>query len=576
MNRPSMPFLRVAGLAAAALVVSACSAPAARPPATVAAPAAAPAEATAAPATEAAQPAATEAPAQPAQPAAGSASLRIGILRDESTLQPYTYVTGYPGWNLLSLLYDALYVMDPDNTPKPWLATEDQVSADGKTHTIKLREGVKWQDGQPLTSADVKFSYEFYQKNTHSRWTPAVRGITSMETPDDTTIVITLENPSSGFAPTLLADVPIIPQHIWKDVTDPKTFAGSLGSGLYQIADYKPDQSYTLKANPDHFSGKPAVDELIIPIIKDPSTLFSALRAGEIDATTRGLAPELVKDFESDPAFKVQRGPGYASTMFQFNTERAPWDKKEVRQAVSLGINRQQLVDTVLLGFGTAANAGWYHPASTLAEGAPQAEYDMAKAKSILDGLGYKDSDGDGVREADGKPMEGVLIVPSNNPIRVRTAELIAAGLKDLGINLKVTAMEQETYTNKIWPDFDVSKGRDFDVAVWGWSAPVQINAVRIGDLLSSDPKNGSINVGGYKNPQVDELVSQLLVTSEPAKQTELMTQLNGIIADELPFAMLFFEDGVYAFRPNAYDGWVYQKGQGIFQKLSFQPNAKP
>lgn len=547
-------------------VIAAC-APVAQPtsaPPTVAAGAAA---TTSAPTTS--PPATSAAASQPV-------SVRMAILRDESTMQPYTYVTGYPGWNMLGLMYDSLYIPDANNTPKPWLASGDNVSSDGLTHTITLRDGVKWQDGQPFTSADVKFAFEFYQKNTHSRWTPPVKDFTSIETPDANTVVITLPKPDPSFALRLLADVPIIPKHLWEGVTDPKTFENNIGTGPFQLTEYKADEFYRFTANPDYFMGKPAVDELLLPIIKDPTTVFSSLKIGEIHATTVPLSPELVKDFESSADMKVERGPGFATTMFQFNTERAPWDKVEVRNAVALAINTQQLVDTVLLGYGTPGNPGWLHPATAFHDTSIQAQYDPAKAVEILDGLGYTDSDGDGVREADGKPMSAELLVQSNNPQRIRSAELIAAALKDIGISLKVTSLDTDSVTAKTWPDFDVSKGRDFDVSMWGWSAPVMVNPLRMTELVVSDPAKGSINIGGYKNAEVDTLAEELTSTVDLAKQKELVQKLEAVIARDLPFVMLYYQDGIYAFRPTTYGQWLYQQGQGIMNKLSFLPNAIP
>ncbi len=512
-------------------------------------------------------------PTVPPTPAAAPpTTLRVAIGADEGTLQPYTYVTGYPGWNMLSLVYDALFIMDADNLPQPWLATGDAISADGKVHTLTLRPDVQWQDGQPLTSADVKFSYEFYKQYKQSRWTPPVRTIVSITTPTTTTVVITLPAPNPSFAIQPLADVPIIPQHLWAGVTDPKTFANNVGSGPYKLAEYKEGQFYRFTANPTYFAGKPTVAELVLPIIKGATGSFAAIKTGEIGATVRSLAPELVKDFQSNPDLKIQRGPGFSTTLLQFNDTRAPWDKREVRQAVALAINTQQLVDTVLLGFGTPGNPGWLHPASPFHDPAVKGAYDVAKAGALLDSLGYKDTNNDGVREAAGAEMVGTLLVYADNPTRLRSAELIAAGLKGIGINLKVTALDPDSVDAKVWPDFDVAKGRDFDLAMWGWSAPVQVNPARMIGLVASDPAIGTNNIGGYKNPVTDQIAATFSVTTDPAQQKTLARQLEAQIAADVPFVVLFYEDGNYVYRPAAYDGWVYQKGQGIFHKLSFLP----
>jgi ABC-type transport system substrate-binding protein len=136
-------------------------------------------------------PVATKAPEATKPPAptatAKPVSLRMAILVDESTLNPYTYVLGYPGWNMLNLVYDTLFILDADSLPKPWLAKEDKISADGKVHTITLRNDVKWHDGKPLTSADVKFTYEYYQKVVRARFSTPVRNA-KIETPNETTV----------------------------------------------------------------------------------------------------------------------------------------------------------------------------------------------------------------------------------------------------------------------------------------------------------------------------------------------------------------------------------------------------
>ncbi|MBL8096404.1 MAG: peptide ABC transporter substrate-binding protein [Anaerolineales bacterium] len=564
---------QVLNLLLTSALLAACSAPG--QPTEPAEPAATQAPATAAVATEAPPPLAT-ATSVPPTATAEPISLRVATITDETTLQPYTYVSGYPGWNMLSLVYDTLFILDTNSQPKPWVATGDQVSADGLVHTLTLRDDVRWHDGQPLTSADVKFAYEFYQANNHGRWTLPVRDIVSIEAPDDTTVIITLPAPDPSFPTRLLADVPIIPRHVWEGVTDPKTFENALGSGPFLLAEYEPEQFYRFTANPDYFAGKPGVAELLMPIIKDPTTVFAALKSGEIHATTRELAPELVAEFKADPTRRVLSGPGYATTLLQFNNERAPWDQAEVRQAVALAIDTRMLVDTVLLGLGTPGNPGWLHPAQPFHDPAIAATYDVERAKTLLDELGYTDTDGDGVREAAGQPMAPVLLVQANNPGRIRAAELIAAAMQEIGIAVTVSAEEGTSLTAKVWPDFDVAKGRDFDWTMFGWSAPVQIDPLRMATLVDSDVRYGTVNIGGYRSAEADALTAQLRVTTDPEAQIELVRKLEATIARDLPFVMLWYADLNYAFDPAVYDGWVFQMGQGVFNKLSFLPGVTP
>lgn len=504
-------------------------------------------------------------------------SLRVAITGDEGILQPYAIGSGYPGWYLMMMIYDTLLIMDTNNQPKPWLATKSQVSADGMTYTLTLRDNVKWHDGKPFTSADVKFSFDYYKKYAVApRWTTAVATIGEVQAKDATTVVISLARPNPSFVLQVLADIPIIPKHIWESVTEPKTAKFNIGTGPYKVAEYRPNELYRLTAHTDYFAGKPAVDEIVIPIIKEPTTIYSLLKTGELHTTTRSLPPELVKDFQGNPDIQLMRGSVYSSFFLVFNTQRAPWDKREVRQAIAMAIDRQKIVDTVLLGFGTVGNPGFLHPDSPLYDpSANKLSFDVAKAKALLDGLGYKDSDGDGIREADGKKMEGELIVPANQPLRIRVCELIAMWVKEIGISLKVTPLE--SVGPRYWgKDNDLSKPGDFDLGLHGWVAVVQIDPVRITSLVHSNQTIGSLNIQRYKNPEADKLAEEILATTDSQKQKTLVGKLSNIIAQDLPIVTLYYEDGIYAYRPAVYDRWVYEKGQTIFHKLSFLPHVKP
>jgi peptide/nickel transport system substrate-binding protein len=119
-----------------------------------------------------------------------------------------------------------------------------------------------------------------------------------------------------------------------------------------------------------------------------------------------------------------------------------------------------------------------------------------------------------------------------------------------------------------------VAKGRDFDLSMWGWSAPLQLSPTRMASLVHSDPTIGTSNIGGYRNPEADALADQLLTVIDPEQQQTLANEMEALIASELPFVMLFYADGNYVYRSDVYDQWMYQTGQGIFHKLSFQPTA--
>ena len=536
-------------------------------------------------------PAASTAPSEPAASTSPTAApsdaptqvaqVRMGIVGDESTLNPYTYVTGFPGWNLLMLQYDSLMAIDEQGQPQPWLATAVDVSADGATYTLTLADDVTFNDGTPLTSADVAFTVTYFQANTQSRFTRALRGVESVETPSATTVVLKLAGPNPSFPLRTLADVPILPKHVWEAVTNPAehTFDSvtNVGSGPYKLVEYNSDQFYRFEANADYFRGEPAVKELVVAKFADDAGAVAAIRASEIDMIVRPVAPEQIDILGAEAGITINKGPQFTTTMLNYDTTKFPFDRVEVRQAVSLAVDRQDLADTVYLGGATPGSSGWIHPNSPFFNSAVVTKTDVDAANALLDGINATDTDGDGIRELDGQPLSMEMLTPSNDSLRLRVAELVREMLLQIGIDAKVASVEQATWEAKIWPDFDVSKGRDYQLGVWGWSAPVQADTGQIAQLVHSDPAVGSINLTGFSDPETDQLAEELGITGDPARRQEIINRLQEIIATELPFVMLLYPDGAYAYRPDVYDGWIFITGRGIMDKISLlPPEARP
>ncbi|HWG85365.1 MAG TPA: ABC transporter substrate-binding protein, partial [Deinococcales bacterium] len=281
--------------------------------------------------------------------------------------------------------------------------------------------------------------------------------------------------------------------------------------------------------------------------------------------------PELIARFSSDARLKVVRGPGFTSTLLQFNTASPPFNNAGLRRVIAGLIDYKGLVDTILLGNGTVGSAGFVHPDSPFYSASTREypRFTVAQANQQLDSLGFRRGP-DGIRVGrDGKKLDVTFLVQSNNPLRIRAAEIIAADLKQVGINLNVKSLDPTTVQQALWPDFDVGKGRNFEIAMWGWSAPVQAQ-LNLRGLFHSTPAVGTINVGGYKNPTINTLVERMATTIDLEDRKALAARVQSIVAQDLPFITLWYPEGVYAYNPSAYDGWKYQKGQGIINKHSF------
>jgi peptide/nickel transport system substrate-binding protein len=258
--------------------------------------------------------------------------------------------------------------------------------------------------------------------------------------------------------------------------------------------------------------------------------------------------------------------------MINYDVQRFPFNNLTVRQAMNLAIDRQDLADTVYLGAASPGSAGWIHPASPMFNEAVVTTFDRDAAIALLDEAGITDSDDDGIRELDGKPLSFEYLAVGTNALRLREAELVSEMLGKIGIEAIVTSVETSTWEEAVWPGFDVSQGRNYEMSVWGWSAPVQANPLRMWQLISSSPDFGFLNLTGFANERADELSEALATSIDPVEQAEILAELQEITADELPFILLLYPDGAYAYWSSVYDGWTFMNGQGVFHKLSFLP----
>lgn len=502
--------------------------------------------------------------------ALAQAPLRMAITQDEGTLTPYTYLTGYPGYELMTLIYDQLFLMDVDLAPQPWLAASLHI-ADDVTYHLDLREGVRWHDGAPFTAEDVAFSIGYYQTHLLGRFTTSANKVVAVDVTGPLSVTLTLGAPDATFVQTGLADLPMLPRHVWEGVEEPRTMATAMGTGPYRLEEYVTDQYYRLVANADFWGPAPAHAEIVAVVIRDETATFQALQANQIDVAVRPVPAGSVERFQGDRELAVQRGAGFPSTILIMDLEQPGLADVAVRRAIAGAIDYGRLIDTLLLGYGTAGTPGFLHPASRFANPAT-AEHprlDPAGVAALLESAGYaRGADGVFVH-GDGTRLAFEFLAPANNPVRLRAAELIALDLNAVGFGITVRSIENEALVQRAWPEFDVARGRNYQMSMFGWSAPVNAQA-NLRGLLHSDPVKGTLNLSGYADPEADRLVDAAAVATDDDVRRALLFQAQERLAADLPFITLFYQDGIYAYRPAAYDGWTYMAGQGIIHKGSF------
>jgi peptide/nickel transport system substrate-binding protein len=512
------------------------------------------------------QPAPTSAPTQP------SAPLIVLIDNDEGPITPANFNT-FIGYWLTGWVYDGLYTLSPDLQPIPALAKDYTVSPDGLTWQINLRDDVQWHDGEPFTAEDVVFSYKFLIDSGRAS---GLSALDTIEASGEHAVTIKLKAPSPFFLSQGLAGSYILPEHIWKDqqpVSDElNQFQGKIGTGAYRLAEIVPGESYTFEANPEYFRGQPKVDTIIAKIVKDRTQQINQLKTGDAQAVLSSVPPALVKDLTETEGIQLAQGSDFFNYVFYLNASRPPFDQVEVRKAISQAIDSQTLVDTVLLGSGTVLPRNYYHPDLPWGIDIPH-EYNPEAAKARLDTAGLTDSDSDGLREFEGQPMEYEVMCDVNNPVEVRSTELIIEWLKEVGIGATQRCMDIDTLVTFIWPNFVAVPEPDYDMSIFGWSSGPQFQQGFLQYLTNGDIGGiGWANLTGSSDPALDALFEQYLAEPDAAKQVALFEQIQEQFAESQLFIPLMSPGGNFAYRPDAYEGWVYTKGTGIVPVWSYLP----
>jgi peptide/nickel transport system substrate-binding protein len=206
----------------------------------------------------------------------------------------------------------------------------------------------------------------------------------------------------------------------------------------------------------------------------------------------------------------------------------------------------------------------WSNPARR------EARPDPNRAKTLLDNAGIRDTNNDGVRDLDGKPLDFPFVFRNDDAVAVRAAELIAQSVSRIGIKLTPTPVDQTTASNQIWPDYQIGQFKgDYNIGFHSWAASVQQDPENLRTLFHSDVAVGTLNRAAYKNPQYDALADQQSTTTDQAQRYRILGQMQDILADDVPAVAVYFPDDIFPYRTGAFDRWVYYPGTGILNKAT-------
>jgi peptide/nickel transport system substrate-binding protein len=432
-------------------------------------------------------------------------------------------------------LFDGLVVLREDGGLEPSLATSWESSADGKAITFHLRDGVRWHDGKPLTSADVQFSIMGIAKKVHPRATATLANVVAVDTPDPLTAVFRLSAPAPVIWKALYGnETMILPRHVY-DTGKDDIFANPnnirpIGSGPFVFKEWVKGSHLVLERNPDYWNaGQPNLDRLIFKFIKDPAARTAALRTGEIHyAPNNPISLQEVEAFQDSPDFVVDfEAYRDAATMyfFDFNLRKPLFQDVRVREAIALSIDRNLLSRTAWAGLATPATGPIpayqkdnYNPDTR------QYPFDPKRAEALLDEAGHPRG-GDGVRfTIDHLPN------PYGEPDR-RSALFFKQALKAVGIELDVKNVDTPTYLRKAFTEYDF----DTHSAWYSSFLDPQIGVIRRFWSQSIKPGTPAANASGFADAQMDEVIGRIIHEGDPAKRHEAILQMQALAQEKLP-----------------------------------------
>lgn len=444
---------------------------------------------------------------------------------------------------IASNIFNSLLKYDKNLELTGELAQSWEVSQDQKTITFHLKPNLKWADGKPLTSEDVLFTWQVVtDDNTRTPYGADYKLVKKAEAPDAQTFRVTYAQP---YAPALdsWSGLHILPKHLLKgqDINNTPFSRNPIGSHYYQLDQWKKGESISLKRNPNATQGQANIEHLISRIIPDRAAQFLELMADNIDSM--GLnAIQYARIFPARPDLnqKIARYKelGNSYTYLGFNLKRKPFNDVRVRQAINYAIDKQEIIDGVLLGLGEPV-ASPYKPGTRWSNSNLKPyPYNTQKALALLKEAGFEDHDHDGILDRDSQPLS-FEILTNQNKEREMSAVLIQRRLKEIGIDVKIRVVEWATFISRF------IKTGDFNVVLLGWGLGLEPDQFNI--WHSSQQAPGQFNFIGYQNPKVDHLLEAGRLELNPEKRMKIYHQFAEILYEDSPIVYLYAGYGLPA-----------------------------
>ncbi|MGH7458691.1 MAG: ABC transporter substrate-binding protein [Longimicrobiaceae bacterium] len=460
--------------------------------------------------------------------------------REPDELNPLTYAS-HPASQVTHLIYRTLARRDSTlSNYRPDLALWWELTPDSSAVIVRLRDDVFWHDGRPVTAGDVAFTIESQRdERVASPRQADVGAVTGAQAVDSFTVRVELEEAGPYTVNALLHVMPV-PRHLLQGVPPERLKFSRLarrpvGNGLFRFVEWRAGQSITLAANTEAPEGRPPLDRIVLRFVPEPSAALTELLSGQADLMMK-LPPDFRERVERSERVRLAHTARVRPAWIAWNLDREPVDDRRVRRALLMGIDREALVGGL---FGEEGRVAWSPIPPGLAEHSGSVEpvrFDPERARELLDQAGWRDRDGDGVRERAGRPLRLEVDYLSSDAVRRDVLVGMQAMLRRVGVELVPRPYESTAWVDRLY-------ARDFVGSFWGWGwgpGVVGINAEMILHSRSIPPDGP--NFIGYSDDRLDGWIDSVLVEFDPARSRELWRMIEQRVIDDAAYAPIYLD----------------------------------
>lgn len=432
--------------------------------------------------------------------------ISVGMVLEPPNLDPTSGAAAAIREVTYSNIFEGLTRFGPDGSVNPGLAHSWDLSEDGTVYTFRLREGVQFHDGTPMTADDVVFTLDRARaEDSTNAQKQLFAAIDTVRAIDPLTVEVTLAQPQGAFLFNMAWGDAVImsPASVETNATNP------VGTGPFRFVRWVQGDRLELERNPDYWGEAPALERATFRFISDPSAAFAAMMAGDVDAFPNFPAPETLAQFEADPRFSVIVGSTEGETILSMNHQNPALSDIRVRQAISHAINRQDIIDGAMFGYGTPIGTHFAPHNPDYLDLTSNSAYDPETARALLADAGQEN-------------LTLRLMLPPPTYAR-RGGEIVAAQLREVGIQTEISNLEWAQWLEQVF------RGKDFDLTIISHTEPMDIEIYSRPDYYFQ-----------YDNPEMQAIIAELNETADPATRTELLHRAQRHISEDYVVGFLF------------------------------------